>query len=61
MKKKMWREETVMFLSVVKWFLLATCVGIIVGLSTFVFLKGLGYGIHAAGKFSRRQQLQTAA
>ncbi|HNX59360.1 MAG TPA: chloride channel protein, partial [Spirochaetota bacterium] len=52
MKKRMWREETVMFFSVVKWFLLATFVGIIVGFSTFIFLKGLGYGIHAARNIS---------
>jgi len=50
MKKRMWREESVMFLSVLKWFLLATLIGIIVGLSTFVFLKGLGYGIRMANE-----------
>lgn len=34
-------ESSVLFVSVVKWILLATCVGIIVGLSTSIFLKVL--------------------
>jgi H+/Cl- antiporter ClcA len=37
--KKVLREETVLFISVLKWVILATFIGIIVGLSTAVFLK----------------------
>ncbi|HEY1405362.1 MAG TPA: chloride channel protein [Spirochaetota bacterium] len=48
MKKKLWKEESIMFFSVVKWFFLATLIGIIVGLSTFVFLKSLNFGISMA-------------
>jgi len=32
-------EESVLFISVIKWLFLASCVGVIVGLSTSVFLK----------------------
>ena len=35
-------EESVLFISVLKWFILATMVGGIVGLSTTAFLKLLG-------------------
>jgi H+/Cl- antiporter ClcA len=38
-------EESVLFASVAKWFLLATVTGAIVGLSTTVFLKVLGWSI----------------
>ncbi|HXY53040.1 MAG TPA: chloride channel protein [Nitrospirota bacterium] len=34
-----------LFISILKWLFLATCVGILVGLSTTVFLKLLGLGI----------------
>lgn len=37
--KKVLREETVLFISILKWVILATFIGIIVGLSTAVFLK----------------------
>jgi H+/Cl- antiporter ClcA len=40
-------EESVLFISILKWLFLATCVGIIVGISTTIFLallhKGIGY------------------
>lgn len=36
-------EETVLFVSVLKWFVLATLAGAIVGVSTAVFLKGLSW------------------
>jgi len=32
-------EESVLFISIIKWLFLASCVGVIVGLSTSVFLK----------------------
>jgi H+/Cl- antiporter ClcA len=37
-------EETVLFVSVLKWFVLATVTGAIVGLSTALFLKALAWG-----------------
>jgi H+/Cl- antiporter ClcA len=36
-------EESVLFISVIKWFLLASFTGLIVGVSTTAFLKGLQY------------------
>jgi H+/Cl- antiporter ClcA len=41
--KKTFIEETVLFISIIKWAVLATLVGIIVGLSTTIFLKALGW------------------
>lgn len=41
--KKTFIEETVLFISIIKWAILATMVGIIVGLATTVFLKLLGW------------------
>jgi H+/Cl- antiporter ClcA len=38
-------EESVLFISIIKWFFLATLVGIIVGGSTTIFLKGLDKAI----------------
>jgi H+/Cl- antiporter ClcA len=38
-------EQTVLFISIVKWVVLATIVGAIVGLSTAAFLKVLAWGI----------------
>ncbi len=49
MRKKI-VEESILFVSIVKWLLLASCIGIIVGISTTVFLKALGWGITAAGR-----------
>ncbi len=42
-------EESVLFVSILKWVVLACCIGAIVGTSTFVFLKALGLGIAVAG------------
>jgi H+/Cl- antiporter ClcA len=44
-------EESVLFISVVKWLLLASCVGVIVGLSTSIFLKLLDFSINFASGF----------
>jgi len=44
-------EQSVLFISIIKWFLLATVVGIIVGGSTTIFLKALDAGISFAGQF----------
>jgi len=43
--KRILVEQTVIFVSICKWCVLAAVVGIIVGLSTTVFLKALNYGI----------------
>lgn len=46
-------EETVILISVLKWFFIASCVGLIVGLFTFAFLKSLEWGIEfASGAYS---------
>lgn len=42
---KIFAEETVLFISLVKWFFLAAIVGLIVGVSTTFFLKSLDWGI----------------
>lgn len=44
-------EETVLFVSVLKWVVLGSAVGVIVGFSTTIFLKALNWGIAEAGKF----------
>ncbi len=43
-------ESSVLFASVLKWLFLASCAGILVGLSTTAFLKALGFSIAAAEK-----------
>jgi H+/Cl- antiporter ClcA len=43
--KKKFIEESVLFISIIKWLFLASCVGAIVGLSTAGFLKALEYTI----------------
>ncbi len=43
-------EQSVLFISVIKWFILASIVGIIVGFSTTIFLKGLDYSISFIGQ-----------
>ncbi len=42
-RKQILLEQSVLFISVIKWFLLATCIGIIVGASTAFFIKILRY------------------
>ena len=44
-------EQSVLFLSVVKWFFLASVVGVLVGVSTTLFLGFLDWGIHTAGEY----------
>jgi H+/Cl- antiporter ClcA len=51
LKKKV-LEESVLFVSILKWVFLASCAGILVGISTAVFLKLLGKGIALAGGVS---------
>ena len=38
-KKRLILEQSVLFISIVKWFFLASCVGVIVGASTYVFIE----------------------
>ncbi len=44
-------ESSVLFISILKWLFLASCAGVLVGLSTTVFLKALGFGISAASEY----------
>ena len=44
MKRRI-KEETILFISVVKWVFLASVIGIIVGLSTTIFLKALNWSV----------------
>ncbi len=50
MKRRL-AEETVLFISILKWFALATFVGLIVGVSTTLFLKALSYSTEFANKY----------
>lgn len=52
MKRKL-AEETVIFISVLKWVILAAIVGAIVGLSTTAFLKALSWGSAFSGRYSQ--------
>ncbi len=51
MKRRL-AEETVIFISVVKWVILAIIVGAIVGLSTTGFLMALSWGTEFRGTYS---------
>jgi H+/Cl- antiporter ClcA len=50
MKKKI-MESSVMFISIIKWLLLASSVGVVVGLSTTVFLKALERSIDVSSGY----------
>jgi chloride channel protein, CIC family len=50
MKKKV-IEGSVLFISILKWLFLASCVGIFVGISTSVFLKLLTLGISVTARY----------
>lgn len=45
MKTRLLTEESVIFLTILRWFILATIIGVIVGLSTTAFLKALDWTI----------------
>jgi H+/Cl- antiporter ClcA len=60
MKKKI-VESSVLFISIMKWIFLATCAGILVGLSTTVFLKALAFSISAASTYRYYYLLLPAA
>jgi H+/Cl- antiporter ClcA len=44
-------EQSILFISVLKWFVLASVTGVLVGLSTTVFLKCLEYASSYTGRF----------
>ena len=50
-KKQILLEESVLFISVVKWFLLATCIGAIVGGSTGFFIRILNRSIFYTARY----------
>jgi len=49
MRRGLIEEQSVLFISVLKWFFLASITGAVVGLSTTLFLKGLDKAITLAG------------
>ncbi len=49
--KKRFTEESVIFISIIKWLLLATLIGIVAGSATAGFLKILNYSIEQMGRF----------
>ncbi|MFA5097815.1 MAG: chloride channel protein [Candidatus Margulisiibacteriota bacterium] len=46
------REQSILFVSVVKWIFLSTIIGVVVGLGTTLFLKTLNWSVAGAGQFS---------
>ncbi|GBD96929.1 MAG TPA: voltage-gated chloride channel [Nitrospirae bacterium] len=50
-RRQLLLEESVLFISVVKWFLLATCIGVIVGASTGFFIRTLNWSIFYTGQY----------
>jgi len=44
-------EETVLFISIVKWIVLATIIGIVVGVSTTIFLKALTFSTIVTSRY----------
>lgn len=50
-KRQLLLEESVLFISIVKWFLLATCIGLIVGVSTAIFINILNEGIFVTARY----------
>jgi H+/Cl- antiporter ClcA len=50
MRRRILQEQSVMFISVIKWFFLASVIGAVVGVSTTLFLKGLDLAIEYASK-----------
>jgi len=50
-RKQLFLEQSVLFISVVKWFFLASCIGAIVGVSTAFFLKILNISISFSSQY----------
>ncbi len=49
--KRQFTEEVILFVSILKWFALATLIGAIVGVSTTFFLKALSWGTSHASEY----------
>ncbi len=45
-RKDIFIEESVLFISIIKWFFLASCIGAIVGISTSYFIRLLNFSIN---------------
>jgi H+/Cl- antiporter ClcA len=50
-KRAMFLEESVLFISIIKWFFLATCIGVIVGVSTSYFIRALNFSINYTSQY----------
>jgi H+/Cl- antiporter ClcA len=50
-RKQLFLEQSILFISVVKWFFLASCIGAIVGVSTAFFLKILNISISFSSQY----------
>ncbi|MBL7032381.1 MAG: chloride channel protein [Nitrospira sp.] len=50
-RKEFFLEESVLFISIIKWFFLASCIGVIVGISTSYFIKILNYSINITAQY----------
>lgn len=51
MKTRLLTEETIIFFTILRWFVLATIIGVIVGFSTTVFLKALDWSIRLSSQY----------
>jgi len=45
-------NSTTLFLDIFKWIVYASCIGVVVGLSTGIFLRALGWSISTVGHYS---------
>jgi H+/Cl- antiporter ClcA len=54
-------QGTTLFVAILKWIIYASCIGVIVGFSTGIFLKALGWSISIAGNYSHYFLLLPAA
>ncbi len=50
-RKDMFLEESVLFISIIKWFFLATCIGLVVGVSTSWFIRLLNFSTHYTAQY----------
>ncbi len=51
MKRRLLTEESIMFVTILRWFVLATIIGVIVGLATTAFLKVLNWSIALTSQY----------
>ncbi len=51
MKTRLLTEESIIFLTILRWFVLATIIGVIVGLSTTAFLRALEWSIRLSSQY----------